>query len=272
MLRMKLFITAILILMLLSACAPALATAVPQATIPATAVPAVPATAVPTAAVEPPAQSASAGGVSLDLNGLAQGLTSETVAAVPPTANSPYWEMLPQHTRLTLQGYPISQHLLKPQIFVYPVNELGNYNENAGKIASNLQVTLQNQAPVGPDMPFLPLFNAAQVLVAQPDYFAFQNGAGVRYLTFFSQGIVPVNNAELMYTYQGLTQDGKYYVSAVLPINHPGLPAGSKAPEQIDGFKAYLQNITDLLNQQPADSFTPSLDQLDAMLKSLKVE
>ena len=44
---------------------------------------------------------------------------------------------------------------------------------------------------------------------SQVQYLDFKNGTGVRYLTQFDQGILPINNYELVYTYQGLTSDGK---------------------------------------------------------------
>ena len=87
---------------------------------------------------------------------------------------------------------------------------------------------------------------------------------------------MPVNNFELIYTYQGLTSDGKYYVAAVLPVNHPGLPAdgsvtGDEPPEFTSDFQTYLENVAGTLNPQSADTFTPDLTQLDAMMSSLEI-
>ena len=188
----------------------------------------------------------------------------------------PIWEVLPEYTRVTLQGYPISSHLMKPQIFIYPVEDLGKANEGAGKIAASLQTLLQSPQEI-PNMPFLPLFNAAQVMHAQIQYLDFKNGQGLRYLTEFDQGILPINNYELIYTYQGLTSDGKYYVAAVLPVNHPSLPAdekvtGNEPPEFTSDFPAYLANVVKTLNPQAANTFTPDLTQLDAMMSSLEIK
>jgi hypothetical protein len=184
--------------------------------------------------------------------------------------------VLPEYTRVTLQGYPISGHIMQPQIFIYPVQDLGQTNEGAGKIAASLQGLLHSPQEITP-MPFLPLFNAAQVLHTHVQYLDFKSGQGLRYLTFFSQGFVPVNNAELIYTYQGLTSDGKYYVAAVLPVNHPSLPAdgkvtGNEPPEFTSDFPAYLANVVTALNPQAANTFTPDLTQLDAMLSTLEIK
>jgi hypothetical protein len=86
-----------------------------------------------------------------------------------------------------------------------------------------------------------------------------------------------VNNRELFYTFQGLTEDGKYHVAAVLPISHPILPAdGSVIPGgDPDAFAAdlenYMRDIEGQLNGQPSDSFTPHLAPLDQMIQSLQV-
>jgi len=126
-------------------------------------------------------------------------------------------------------------------------------------------------------MPFLPLFNAAQVMHAHRQSLDFKDGKGLRYLTQFDQGPLPINNAELIYTYQGLTGDGKYYVAAVLPVTHPSLPVdakvtGKEPPEFVSDFPAYLANVVETLNSQAANSFTPDLSQLDAMMSSLEIK
>ncbi len=212
---------------------------------------------------------------SLDSAGLATSIQMETVAAVPASDNAPYWEVLPAYTRLTLQGYPVANHLLQPQIFIYPVKELEQANDGAAQIVASLQSLIASPKEIA-HMPFLPLFNASQVMHTQIQYLDFKNGHGLRYLTQFDQGIMPINNYELIYTYQGLTNDGKYYVAAVLPVTNPGLPADDKVTGQepqdfVNDFPKYVATVTATLNTQAADTFTPDLTQLDAMFSSLEI-
>jgi hypothetical protein len=207
---------------------------------------------------------------------MATGFQTETVAAVSASENAPYWDILPAYTRVTLQGYPIANHLLKPQIFIYPAQELGKFNEGAGKIVASLQTLLQSPQEIA-IMPFLPLFNAHQVMHAHVQYLDFKNGQGLRYLTWFSQGIMPINNYELFYTYQGLTRDGMYYMAAILPVNHPSLPAdgkvtGNEPPEFTSDYLAYVANVVKALNPQAASTFTPDLTLLDAMMSSMEIK
>ena len=263
--------------LMLSSCSP---------TVTATTQPNPTATSMPTASPEPSATTAPSATaiptldgslhLTLDTGNIATGFQTETVAAVPASDNSPYWEVLPEYTWVTLQGYPISNHILKPQIFIYPVEELGKVNEGAGKIVASLQTLLQSPKDIQ-NMPFLPLFNASQVMHAQVKYEDFKNGNGVRYLTQFDQAPLPINNNELIYTYQGLTSDGKYYVAAVLPVNHPSLPADgniteNEPPEFTNDFPAYLANVVNALNPQTANTFTPDLTQLDAMMSSMEIK
>lgn len=213
--------------------------------------------------------------VSLDAGSLVSGYQAETIPAAFG-GDLPYWEVLPEYTRVTLQGYPISDHLHEPVIYIYPVRELEKINEGARTVVSSLQGLLQSPQEIA-NMPFLPLFNAGQMMHTHLQYLDFESGQGLRYLTMFSQGIVPINNHELIYTYQGLTSDGKYYVAAVLPATHTSLPAdgsvtGSEPPEFVSDYAAYVANTAASLNTQAANTFTPDLTQLDAMMSSLEIK
>ena len=260
---------ALAVLMLLLAACAAPAAVTPTVVTPTDGLP----TVAPTDAPPPAAQSPE---LTANLNGLAQGLTAQVIAAVPPTTDGPYWEALPEHTRLDLTGYPIGEHLMKPQIFIYPLDELAAANQGAGQIAADLQTLLQTQQ-VGKNLPFLPLFNASQVMHAQVQFLDFKNGQGVRFVTQFDQAPLPINNHELIYTYQGLTSDGKYYVAALLPVNLAGLPAdetitGQESPEFVSDFLKYLETTVSLIDAQPASAFTPDLSALDALVQSIEIK
>jgi hypothetical protein len=250
--------------LLFSACSPAGSTT----TLPhPTAISASTATLQPTATVAPAATVVPTSDrslqPSLDIGSLATGFQTEVVPAVPAGEDAPFWEVLPEYTQVTLQGYPVSNHRMKPQIFIYPATDLGKVNEGAAKIVASLQTLLQSPQEI-PTMPFLPLFNAAQMMHARVHYLDFKSGQGLRYLTQFAQGLMPINNYEIIYTYQGLTSDRKHYVAAVLPVTHPSLPAdgrvtGSEPPEFTSDFPAYLANVVKTLTPQAASTFTPDL-------------
>jgi hypothetical protein len=201
---------------------------------------------------------------------LASGSTVQRIPAVTADTNPPYWQVFPQHTEITLNGYPIVEHAYKPQIFLYPVEETKAVNETAAHVITDLQALLQSRQEAQA-MPFLPLSNTKQMMHAHLQYLVFQNGKGVRYLTQFNQGIVPINNHELIYTYQGLTSDGKFYVAAVLPVALPSLPTQGTPPPGANPAE-YDASITRLLEDAAPSSFIPDLTKLDAMLGSLEVK
>ncbi len=223
----------------------------------------------------PQSPSSGSGEITLDRSGVAQGQTVETVAALPANAESPWWEAAPQHHRLTLEGYPVTGHSLQPQIFVYPTADLAKFNDAAGQMVTALQALLQTQKPAD-RLPFLPLYNSLQGMHAQVQYLDFKNGKGVRFLTQFNQAPVQINNTQLIYTFQGLTSDGKYYIAAVLPVTHPELPdtqqVFTQSENELSEYPAYLVKTAAWLDQQPNDSFTPDLARLDALIQSIEVK
>jgi hypothetical protein len=237
-------------------------------------------TATPSAVSQPtaaPTALPSGNGLSYHYDpAVATGDSVEMIPAVAGTADSPYWLAAPEYRQVTLKGYPVAEHAFKPQIFVYPVDEFRSANPTAAQVIDRLQ-TLLGSPQADQEQPFLPLLNAKQALHAHLQALDFHNGRGLRYLAQFNQGLVPINNHQLIYTYQGLTRDGKYYVAAVLPVTHPSLPAdgkltGQEPPEFIGAHLQYLANSATALNAQPAGSFTPDLAKLDAMLSSLEIQ
>ncbi|MDX1437862.1 MAG: hypothetical protein R3335_13710 [Anaerolineales bacterium] len=253
------------VVVFLSACGPATFAAGPQATttreIPSTQAPARPTGSAPA-------------GIVLDISLVSQGVAVETVAAQNATAESPYWEAMPQHRRLVLEGYPVTAHRFEPQIFIYPAGELDSANESAGRAATDLRALLETRQR-GNALPFLPLLNELQTMDARVQFLDFKNGSGVRFLTQYGQGLVPINNYELFYTFQGLTGDGRYYVSAILPVTSPELPDSPTVSEgdtgSLSNFQDEVSRTVALLNQQDAESFTPDLEKMDALIRSIEV-
>ncbi|WP_169238037.1 hypothetical protein [Candidatus Roseilinea sp. NK_OTU-006] len=194
----------------------------------------------------------------------------------------------PEHTLLTLEGYPLSSDALdQPVVHVFPLAAYQSLSEAATERLNTLQNLLASESvPVYAfgasleSLPFLPLYNAGQVFYAQYQKLPFQNGKGIRYLTAFAQDVFPVSNSQLLYTYQGITQDGKYWVAVILPVKHPLLPddvaaenlPGGLSWEQFEAnYPAYINQIAAMLNAQPANSFVPSLEALDSLVTRMQI-
>ena len=130
---------------------------------------------------------------------------------------------VPEYYHFDFQGYPLAAPWIAPQLLIYPIQEYAAVNPPSGEIAAKLDSELRVVEVSLDSQPFLPMWNAGQVFYARPQVFNFQSGKGIRYLTCFAQAFMPIDTSCLFYTYQGLTADGKYYVSAILPVDLPAL-------------------------------------------------
>ena len=123
------------------------------------------------------------------------------------------------------------------------------------------------------DLNDVPFNNASGTVQSKVQYLNFKTGKGVLFLTQYSQDVAPtrLNNEELTCDFQGLTNDGKFYVAARLAITHPSLPKGidSTGPPPEGVNKSYMKKEERLLNSFTDESFKPSLKSLKTMLASI---
>jgi hypothetical protein len=210
---------------------------------------------------------------------LASGSECKTV----PEASGPdlpAFGVNPEYTELTLQGYALADRFFTAHIDLFPVQRFSELVPDAvPQRVTALQALIGGGAPGAEALPLLPIFNAAQEFHAQYQVVPFAGGSGIRYLAQYAQFADPVNNHEMFYSYQGLTSDGKYWISAILPVSQPSLPAngdnppGGQSPEQFsNNFPAYIADLTTQLNSLAGESFSPLLPMLDALIASLQVQ
>jgi hypothetical protein len=217
---------------------------------------------------------------------IGSGMEAKSYEATPSSQGMPWWEVGPAYHQYLIQEYVWQNAFHKPVIYVYPADEYAQMNEDAANRITALKEIINEPSPFLPEtLPFLPTFNAAQVFYAKPQALSFQNGSGIRYITQYGQGPLPINNSEVFYTFQGLTSDGKHYVSAVLPINHPLLVADATQnsitpeggvpfewnPDTFETMPEYLNAVTIILNTSDPNSFNPILPLLDQMIQSINV-
>lgn len=212
---------------------------------------------------------------------LASNISCEIVPANPATAEVPTWDVYPEHYLFSFNNYILSGTFHDARLRVFPIDEFASMVPYVGDIHAQLQQLLtQRPTSIGADdsLPFLPIWNAAQILQSNIRYMDFANGQGVRYLSLYGQAAYPANNQMVFYTFQGLTSDGQYYISAVLPVNNPALP---NTPEEgipngdwmafSNNFTTYVAETEAMMSALADESFTPSLAELDAMMASLSV-
>ena len=196
-------------------------------------------------------------------------------------------ELTPGHIQIKLDGYPLQNKCHEPQIYVYPALPYAQMLPTAFESIHRLDNILY--APGGPaindQLPYVPFFNAQPVFTSNAKLLPFQNGQGLRFLTEYAQYFAPANNHDMFYNYQGMTNDGAYYVIAILPVSAPvlaessdptaPLPNGIVPYPNVDDsnpdWATYYKSVTEVLDATPSQAFTPTLDQLDALISSIRI-
>lgn len=201
------------------------------------------------------------------------------IMAATGEPNDPAFVLRPEHRQVDLTAYPIANHFHQAQVWVYPVAEYEALLDVISDRALRLQELLAMRPNFDGDwLPFLPVFNAGPLITARVDYLDFQNGSGLRYLTLYGQSYRPINNYELFYTFQGLTDDGQYWLCAILPISQQDLQAnGDNIPGGdfgafAENYESYAALQVDNLEAAPQASFMPQLEVLDSFMASFLVQ
>jgi hypothetical protein len=248
---------------------------------------------------------------------LAPDVKSETIPASTEGKPSDIW---PEHPGFTLRGSPRSrvQSEKDPQIRVFPLREFrdavgvaskkGNegvqnppdwttYFDEEVNVLKLLLAAKPPQMNLGrflasargtpgcsAEMPFLPMWEACMAVVGHVRYVSFKNGKGVFFLTQWDRETSQVTNGGLEYAFQGITDDGKYWVYAEFSVAVPFLPEGEEPdvvawneknyllPHRSREYQNYLRPILTKLEALPASKFHPNLELLEQLIQSLEVQ
>ena len=159
------------------------------------------------------------------------------------------------------------------QSYLYPLNSLGD---------------LKNAIDQRPDP--ATWFDGTPLHVRRK-YLDFANGAGVRGVVEYAQDIFFFTNNGLLYEFDGLTQDGRYYINVRYPIatsflmdiehSDPTTNVNSQAiaipnwpsdyNDQGNIIKAYNEEALRRFDQMADSDFTPDLAVLDTLVKSIQI-
>lgn len=217
--------------------------------------------------------------------GIADGSSGSNIPRVD-SKDAAWWQKTPGHLQVNLGDYyALRGKLHQPVIYVYPAMAYVELAPAAFESIHRLNNYLHdpNNIPALDQLPGVPFLNAQILFAAHIQPVSFQNGRGIRYITEYAQYPAPANNTELFYNFIGLTSDGEYYIVAIFPLTSAVLaetpdagallPArGIPYPYMADpnaNMDAYYIAVTDLLNVQPDDSFTPRLGEFDRLLESM---
>jgi hypothetical protein len=171
-------------------------------------------------------------------------------------------------------------------VYVYKTADLAGYTAYQEEVA-RFQTLLAERPDLTPYMvtpenvsdntlPFLPIFPAGQVIRARVQYVDTPSVSGISFITAYREDAYPFLADGFLYTFQGLSADGAYYVSAIFPLNTPLFPTDVPANFDIDAFianiHAYFADSVATLNGATPEDFVPSLTTLDVVIQSFVFE
>jgi hypothetical protein len=230
-------------------------------------------------------------------------VVAETRCAVPldEQSHGVFYEYHPEHRAFVFAGNYATQHnesfFSEPEIRIYPIDEyraIINQSEDLRRIIDrefeSLKEALNKKTTSFTyEAPFVAVLEAGQLFQAKVKYVRFRNGNGILYLTYFCNDPLrscEINNQALSYIFQGLTDDGRYFIYVTFPVKTNSLPLsdppedefGCSDPkgsptfdEMATACKKFGQKVGSRLEPLPAGNFEPSLDLFDQLIQSLSV-
>lgn len=128
------------------------------------------------------------------------------------------------------------------------------------------------------------MWEASQAFVGRERYVNFKNGKGVFFLTQWDRETTQLSNDGLEYAFQGITNDGRYWIYGEFSITAPFLPNGEEPevmawneknyllPHRSKKYQEYLRPVLAKLEALPANEFQPNLELLEQLIQSLEVK
>ena len=162
---------------------------------------------------------------------------------------------------------------------VYRLADFPGYGTYYLDQATALQALLDEQPDLTTIKPTLPFMAGAylQIIRSREAYVESDTLRGIRYISEFTPGAVfPILSGTMVYTYQALSNDGQYYVTADFYMATPLFPATIEfdySPEAVatitEDYYAAGQALMDAA--QPTD-FTPNLTVIEEIFASMELE
>jgi hypothetical protein len=218
---------------------------------------------------------ASAAGVSKLIATVDGGQLAKTIhlKVIPKTANNfdepPFMNGEPEHLRVSFDSDKITDYGadLQSQLLVYPVAAYaqlfkGKERAEFDKTVASLKSIIQKRTAAGvKELPMLPAVEAYEVFHNHVKILEYKGGTGVAFIACYAQDEAPLKNGDFFYSYQGLSHDGKYYISLTYPVKANKLKDNTP-------LKTGIKLLTNLQDKE----FTPSLSDIDKMIESISIK
>ncbi len=225
--------------------------------------------------------------ISFDLHpSLAYAVSVVECPAVPPSADQHPGDAHPPYTAFIFPTLGRDNIEVTPELRVYALSgDLSSFVYPLNSLADLRRVLDERQSPIA--------WLDHAPLTTRRAYIDFENGEGVRALVQYMQDFYFFSNNGLLYEFNGLTEDGRYFVRLQYTVSAPFLiefgdrsdPSSNLNPNAIpvpawpaDDFdaqmgiiKAYNAEALTRFEQMQASDLDPSLIVLDDLVQSLRV-
>ena len=192
------------------------------------------------------------------------------------------WTLIPEAKRFNILEAPRLPARPEFQITAYPLFPYSSTDPQVGLTINRLRNLIENDTNDAGDIasyPQLPLPDSGvrQLIVAQAGPLDFADGSGIRYLTQVGDDSSATIGPGLYYTFQGITEDKRGYLSVTVPVSAEGFPlsdaeltAEQRAALEED-LPAYLLEQEAQLSRLTAEQFMPPLTEIDAFIRSISL-
>ncbi len=205
--------------------------------------------------------------LSADVHGLAHKLRPRVAHAYPFDPAGMMWlNGEPERLRCSFDNDVLYKEVLygERQIIVYPLAEYRALYKKSDQLKEFdkrvrlMRTALKHRKTDREEIAVFPSIDACQLFRAQVRFINFKGGRGVRFITRYATDVSPTTANNIFYTFQGMTDDEKYWVSVFYPIRAPGL----KETTNDKLSKALIERLK-------TSQFHPALDRLDRMVGSI---
>ena len=133
----------------------------------------------------------------------------------PPLMSGPGY-LLPERMEFTFSD---AYNADAARIYIFPVDQYSAISEEASfEIAALNSLLSDGPLLTNRPLPLLPHFNVTEANDQEAVFVDFANGSGINYLIQLDHDYDPLTAEIPYYTFQGLTDDRKFYVSLLLPF------------------------------------------------------
>ncbi len=193
--------------------------------------------------------------------------------------------------------FELGKELRKARIAVYSLDDFDDafavsppYVKYLNENIANLKKVLKDPTlRFDRQIPHLEYADASDDFYVKVRKFNFPSGSGIIFVKRWSIEADLISNQNLIYRFEGITSDGKSYLTAETPVRVAFLPEGS--PDEFEGYthenlykgnaseKAaearideYIRSISTRLEKLGLNEYTPNLEKFEAIISSLKID